>query len=186
MMEATQGALIRLETWSEYWCLPLIPSKREAFLLVDLHLNNLQPHLFFYQLPLRFNFISTFLGVTSDRTLSVTKHISLRRAKFLPRFKTLRCISASSWGSSKESLSLLYKAFLRPRFTYASPGWFSFPSVTKFERLHRAASRAGCLSSSSTPFLFSEAAPPTLQVILIYFVLLSYEGALRLQTTLPF
>ena len=31
-MEATQGALIRLECWSEYWCLPLNPNKREASL----------------------------------------------------------------------------------------------------------------------------------------------------------
>ena len=30
-VEATQGALFRLERWSEYWCLPLNPSKCEAF-----------------------------------------------------------------------------------------------------------------------------------------------------------
>ena len=29
-VEATQGALFRLERWSEYWCLPLNPSKCEA------------------------------------------------------------------------------------------------------------------------------------------------------------
>ena len=35
-VEATQGALIRLERWSEYWCLPSNPSKCEAsFFLVD-------------------------------------------------------------------------------------------------------------------------------------------------------
>ena len=31
VVEATQQALIRLERWSEYWCLPLNPSKCEAF-----------------------------------------------------------------------------------------------------------------------------------------------------------
>ena len=30
VVEATQGALFRLERWSEYWCLPLNPSKCEA------------------------------------------------------------------------------------------------------------------------------------------------------------
>ena len=30
-VEATQGAQFRLERWSEYWCLPLNPSKCEAF-----------------------------------------------------------------------------------------------------------------------------------------------------------
>ena len=35
-VEATQGALFRLERWSEYWCLPLNPSKCEAsFFSVD-------------------------------------------------------------------------------------------------------------------------------------------------------
>ena len=40
----TQGALFRLERWSEYWCLPLNPSKCEAsFFSVDPHQANLQP-----------------------------------------------------------------------------------------------------------------------------------------------
>ena len=43
--EATQGALFRLECWSEYWCLPLNLSKCEAsFFSVDPHQANLQPN----------------------------------------------------------------------------------------------------------------------------------------------
>ena len=90
--------------------------------------------------------------------------------------------------SSKESIFLLYKAFLWPLVTYASPGWFPFFSVTnttKMERLHRAASRAitGCLSSSPIPLLFSEASLPSLRVTLIHFTLSSYKRALRLPTS---
>ena len=45
-VEATQGALFRLERWSEYWCLPLNPRKCEASLFsVDPHQANLQPNL---------------------------------------------------------------------------------------------------------------------------------------------
>ena len=72
----------------------------------------------------------TFLGVIFDRTFSFFKHVSSLKAKFFLRLKVLRCISASSWGPSKESLSVLYKAFLRPLLTYASPGWFPFLSDT--------------------------------------------------------
>ena len=37
-VEATPGALFRLECWSKYWCLPLNPSKCEAsFFSVDPH-----------------------------------------------------------------------------------------------------------------------------------------------------
>ena len=133
---------------------------------------------------------STFLGATIDRTLSFSKHVSSLKARFFPRLKALRCISASSWGPSKESLSLLYKAFLRPLFTYASPGWFPFLSatnITKLERLHRVASRVitGCLSSSPIPLLLSEASLPPLRVTMIHFTLLSYERALRLPTSFP-
>ena len=55
-------------------------------------------------------------------------------AKFFPRLNALSCISASSWGPCKESLLLLYKAFLRPLFTYVSLGWLSFLSVTNITK----------------------------------------------------
>ena len=190
-VEATQGALFRLERWSEYWCLPLNPSKCEAsFFSVDPHQANLQPNLLLLGSRLRFNPTLTFLGVTFDRTLSFSKHVSSLKAKFFPRLKAIRYIPASSWGPSKESLSLVYKSFLRSLFTYASPGWFPFLSViniTKLERFHRAATRAiaGCLSSSSIPLLLYEASLPPLRVTLTYFTLLSYERALCLPTSFP-
>ena len=133
--------------------------------------------------------LQLFLGSPSTALFPFLS-ISLLKVKFFPRLKALRCISASSWGPSKESLSVLYKAFLRPLFTYASPGWFPFLSatnITKLERLHIAASRAitGCLSSSPIPLLLSEASLPPLQVTLTHFTLLSYERALRLPTFFP-
>ena len=167
-VEATQGALFRLKRWSVYWCLPLNLSKCEAsFFSVDPHHANLQPNLLLLDSRLRFNPTPTFLGVTFDRTLSFSKHVSLLKAKFFPRLEALRCISASSWGPSKESLSLLYKSFHRSLLTYASPGWFPFLSATnlaKLERLHRADSRAitGCLSFSPIPLLLTEASLPPL------------------------
>ena len=184
-VEVTQGALFRLERWSEYWCLALNPGKCEAsFFTVDPH----QANLLLLGSRLRFNLTPTFLGVTFDRTLFYSKHVSSLKAKFFPRLKALRCISASSWGPSKESLSVLYKSFLRSLLTYASPGWFPFLSatnLTKLERLHRAASRAitGCLSSSPIPLLLSEASLPPLRVTLTHFTLFPYERALRLPTS---
>ena len=190
-VEATQGALFRLERWLEYWCLPLNFSTAEASLfLVDSHQANLQPNLLLLNSRLCFNPTPTFLGVTFDRTLFFSKHVSLLKAKFFPRLKALCCISASSLGPSKESLSLLYKTFLRSLLTYASPGWFLFLSVTnttKLERLYQAATRAisSCLSSLPIPLLLSEASLPPLRVTLTHFTLSSYERALRLPTSFP-
>ena len=82
-VEATQGALFQLKRWSEYWCLPLNPSKCEAsFFSVDPHQANLQPNLLLLGSRLRFNSTPTFLGVIFDRTLSFSKHVSSLRAKF--------------------------------------------------------------------------------------------------------
>ena len=145
----------------------------------------------FYSAPASptFNLTPTFLGVTFDRTLSFSKHVSSLKAKFFPRLQALRCISASSLGRSKKSLSVLYKSFVRPLLTCASPGWFPFLSatnITKLERLHRAASRAitGCLSSSPIPLL-SEAYLPPLRVTLTHFIVSSYERVLRLPASFP-
>ena len=56
VVEATQEALFRLERWSEYWCLPLNPSKCEAsFFSVDPHQANLQPNLLLLGSRLHFN-----------------------------------------------------------------------------------------------------------------------------------
>ena len=82
------------------------------------------------------------------------------------------------------------KLFFGPLLTYASPEWFPFLSVTditKWERLHRAASRAisDCLLSSPILLLLSEASLPPLGVNLTYFAFSSYERALRLPTSFP-
>ena len=94
------------------------------------HQADLQPNLLLLGSRLRFNPTPTFLGVTFDRTFSFSRHVSSLKVKLFPRLKALGCISASSWGPSKESLSVLYKAFLRPVLTYASSGWFPFLGVT--------------------------------------------------------
>ena len=111
-VEATQGALFRLERWSEYWCLPLNPSKCEtSFFSVDPHQANLQPNLLLLGSCLCFNPTPTFLEVTFDRTLSFSKHVSSLKAKFFPRLKAIHCISASSWGPSLFCINLFFGLF---------------------------------------------------------------------------
>ena len=124
-MEATQGALCRLERWSEYWCLPLNPSKCEAsFFKVDLHQANLQPNLLLLGSRLHFNC-----------TLPFSEHVSSLKAKIFPHLKALHCISASSWGPSKKSLSVLYKSFLWPPSHLHFTWMVSFPKRYQFHQI---------------------------------------------------
>ena len=125
-VEATQGALFRLERWSEYWCLPINSSKCEASFSVDSHQVNLQPSLLLLGCRLRFHPTPTFLGVTFDRTLSISKHVSSLKAKFFPRLKALRCISASSWGPLRSPSLFCMKLFFGPFSLTLHPDGFLF------------------------------------------------------------
>ena len=131
-----------------------------------------------------------FRGVTFDRTLSFGAHVQSLCSKFYPRHKALRSIATASWGPTKESLSLLYNAFVRAVLTYASPGWFPFlcnTSTNHLEVLHRDACRVitGCFSSTPSSELLLEAQLRPLKLTSEHQALSSFERALRLPQTSP-
>ena len=186
-----QAALNRLVEWSSKWRLPLNPLKCEtSFFSLDPYPSRIQPSLYILNSPLKFNPHPNFLGVTFDRTLSFKHHVLSLRKKFHSRFRAFRSIASASWGPSKESLCTLYKAFIRPILTYASPGWFPFSSpthITSVERTHRSSCRVitGCLSSTPIPLLQIKALLPPLRVTLTHQSLSFFERALRLPPTFP-
>ena len=113
-----QSSLTVLETWSNLWRLPLNRKKCESsFFSTDPHQATFQPRLNSLGIPLFFNPTPKFLGVTFGRTLLFGAHVQSLCSKLYPRHKALRSIATASWGPTKESLSLLYKAFVRPVLT---------------------------------------------------------------------
>ena len=125
-VETTQGALFRLERLSEYWCLPLNPSKCEAFFFsVDPHQANLQPNLLLLGSRLRFNPTPIFLGVTFDRTLFFSKHVSSLKANFSHVTRPY-AVSLLPYGAPLRSPSLFcIKLFFGPfSLTLHSDGFF--------------------------------------------------------------
>ena len=163
------------------------PSKemRVLFFPTDPHQTTFQPLLNLLGIPLSFNPTPKFLGVSFDRTLSFGAHVQSLCSKLYQRRKALRSIATASWGLTKESLSLLYKAFVRRVLTYASPGWFPFLCNTAnnhLEVLHREACRVitGCFSFTPSSLLLLEAQLPPLKLTLEHKALSSFERALRL------
>ena len=162
-----QSSLTILETWSNLWSLPLNPKKCESsFFSTNPHQATFQPRLNLLCFLLLFNATPKFLGVTFDRTLFFGVHVRSLCSKFYPRHKALHSIATASWGPTKESLSLPYKAFVRPVLTYASPGWFPFlcnTATNHLEVLHRTACRiiTGCLLSTPSSLLLLEAQLPS-------------------------
>ena len=193
-VEATQEALFRLERWSEYWCLPLNPSKCEASLFsVDPHQAHLQPNLLLLGSRLHFNPSSTFVGVTFDRTLSFSKHVSSLKATFFPRLKALRCICASSWGPSNESfctslffgrshLCFTQMVYFPKRYQFHQNG-MSPPSGWS---RHHWLPLVLPYPTSPLPLFHIPFSEASLSSLRITFILSSYKWALRLPTSFPF
>ena len=185
-----QAALNRLVELSSKWRLPLNPLKCEtSFFSLDPYQSRIQSSLYLLNTPLKFNAHPTFLSVTFDRTFSFKHHVLLRK-KFHSRFRAFRSIASASWGPSKESLCTLYKAFIRPILTYASPNWFPFSSpthITSMERMHRSSCRVitGCLSSTPIPLLHIEALLPPVRFTFTHQSLSFFERALRLPSIFP-
>ena len=181
-----QSSLTVLETRSNLWRLPLNPKKCESsFFSTDPHQATFQSRLNLLGFPLLFNPTPKFLGVTFDQTLSFGAHVQSLCSKFYPCHKALCSIAIASWGPTKESLSLLYKALVRPVLTYASPGWFPFfcnTATNHLEVRHRAAYRVitGCLSSTPSSLLLLEAQLPPVKLTPEHQTLYSFEHALRL------
>ena len=167
-----QAALQRLEAWSLQWQLHLNPAKCQvSFFSTDTREASFRPAVSLLGTRLSFNPTPTFLGVTLDRTLSFFSHSSSLRASCYPRLKALRAVSTAKWGPSKESLASVYRTFLLPALTYASPGWFPFiyaKHLQPLEALHHSACRVitGCVSTSPIPLLLLEAGLSPLTVTL--------------------
>ena len=168
------------------WRLPLNPKKCESsFFSTDPHQATFQPRLNLLGFPLLFNPTPKFLGVTFDRTLSFGAYVQSLCSKIYPRHKALRSIATASWGPTKESLSLLYKTFVRSVLTYGSPGWFPFlcnTATNHLEVLHRAACRVitGCFISTPSLLLLLEAQLPPLKLTLEHQTFYSFKRTLRL------
>ena len=180
-----QSSLNVQQTWSNLWRLPLNPKKCESsFFSTDPHQVTFQPRLYLLGIPLPFNPTPKFLGVESDqKTQPFGAHKQSLCFKFYPHQKALCSIATASWGPTKESLFLLYKAFVRRVLTYASPGWFPFlcnTATNHLEVLHRAVCRVitGCLSSTPSSLLLLAAQLPPLKLTLEHQALSSFERAL--------
>ena len=149
-VEATLGALIRWDRWSENWCLPLNPSKGQAsFLLIDPHQGNLQAHLFFNS-PLHFNSTSTFLGLKE----------SLQRVSFLQSLIPARSHLPFTRMVSISQHLQRYEIGTPLPSGHSRHHWLPF-----------------VLPCSSSP---SEASLPPLHLTLTHFALIIYEQGLHL------
>ena len=101
------------------------------------------------------------LGVTFDTHFCFGAQAlnAVKAAK--ARLQTLRVLAGTSWGCSKETLTLAYKQYLEPLLTYAAPVWAPNASASSILRLQRVQSAAlrvitGCHSATRWGYLNQE------------------------------
>ena len=100
------------------------------------------------------------LGVTIDRGWTCRQHTQDINAKAKSRLNVMKALSATSFGHLKESLTALYKQFVRPVLTYASSVWqpdLGQPHMQVLQRTHNSALRIATGSTRSTPTAYLHA-----------------------------
>ena len=102
------------------------------------------------------------LGVTLDRGLTFRPHIGEVNGRAKSRLNVMKALSSSTFGHSKESLTALYKQFVRPVMSYASMAWSSDLAQTHMGTLQKTQNEAlriatGCVRSTPVAHLHAEA-----------------------------
>lgn len=77
------------------------------------------------------------LGVTIDRKLSFDSHASEVIKKAYVTLRNIKRISGTSWGSSIDTLKLVYKSVIEKILIYASPAWSKYACCAAWKKLHQ-------------------------------------------------
>ena len=94
-----QQAVDKISQLSKTWLLTLSIGKCEASLFtIDNMQGNLKPTIKIDGIPISYNENPTFLGVTYDRRLTFSQHVTNVCTKAKKRIMVLKCLSGTDWG----------------------------------------------------------------------------------------
>jgi hypothetical protein len=82
--------------------------------------------------------------------MSFGPHIQNIKTKCRPRLNTLRALTGTTFGQNKETLTLVYKQYIRSVLDYASPAWAPIISPTLHKHLQHIQNTAFRIALGST------------------------------------
>ena len=93
--------------------------------------------------------------------MKFTTHINNINAKAKARLNVLRALTNTTFGQSKEDITLVYKQYIRPILTYAHPSWQPDTAATHIGKLQVTQNTAlriatGCTQTTPIPHLHRE------------------------------
>ena len=101
------------------------------------------------------------LGLVFDPKLNYNKHIAHLTNKGKKSTKLLKALTSTTWGKNKETLTITYKAIIRPKLEYANTITTPIASNTNINKLQTIDNTAkriitGCTSDTNTNHLHNE------------------------------
>ena len=150
-------------SWAEERGLTIsLPKSHVTLFTSDSHQSQLDPGVSLggEALPLCRN--PKILGVTLDPHLTFAPHVKNITERARSRLNIMRALAGVSWGQSRETLLITYKALIKSLISYAAPVWFpnARPSTLQpLQAVQNAALRiaSGAVLMSSQDHLHNEA-----------------------------
>jgi len=125
LIESMQGALRKVEEWTEKWGFNMAPHKTKAMVFTNrrkYHTNQLS----MTGCPIEFVKTFKFLGVVLDSKLTWARHVRYVRDRCQGDLRLMSVVSARGWGADTQSLRKLYTSLIRPKLEY---GCFLFANA---------------------------------------------------------
>ena len=157
-----QVYLCQLEEWLTSNRMVASPQKSSVTLITPFNREyRVEPRVTLLGVTLPVLPYTKILGVTYDRGMTFRQHALEVNARARSRLNTLKALSSTEFGHSKESQVALYRQFVRPVLEYACPAWTPDLAQTHLEMLQRTQNAAlriatGCVRSTPTAHLHAE------------------------------
>ena len=157
-----QQYIHRLEEWLTTNRMSVSPQKSSLTLVTPYTSEfRLEPQVSLLGSPIPVHPTTKILGVTLDRGLTFRQHISEVTARARSRLGVMKALSSTTFGQSQESLTALYKQYVRPVLSYCSPAWAPDLAQTHMQTLQRTQNAAlriatGCVRSTPVAHLHAE------------------------------
>ena len=158
-----QAYIVQLENWLTQNRLTVAPTKSTCTLLTSHNKEHqYRPTVTLNNTTIPHTTETKILGVTYNTSMSFAPHVQDIIKKCRPRLNTLRQLTGTTFGQHKESLTLVFKQYMRSVMDYASPSWHSTLSNTQLNKLQTTQNTAlkiilGSTQTTPTEHLHTEA-----------------------------
>jgi ribonuclease HI len=160
MAHFIQEALDKTLSWGKENGLTFNPTKTTTVLFTRSRRNVQEPKLIMEGKALEYSNEMKYLGVTINKRLSWTTHVTERTKKAGKLLNMVRNVIGQNWGLDPDKILWTHTAIVRPKVCYASMVWATSIGTTmskKMEQLQRKVLLGASAAMRSTPTAAMEA-----------------------------